>query len=213
MNNLGEKQNMDCPQVSITSENYIEHVKRTEPDYGVVRDRCYNVAMRKQLAIAMGLAIEAGKLTDAVKKKLFYGREYDGAVIGHKFQHASELLGHSNALLGHSAMLRLDDQQTLRLLHADLGLVSESAEEFTQALYNYIFQSKPLDLVNVNEELGDIGWYWGVGVDASGHTMNQCLTTNIRKLATRYPAKFEELKALVRDIAAEREVLEEGTNA
>lgn len=102
---------------------------------------------------------------------------------------------------------RLSDPRTIRLLHVGLGLVTE-AGEFVDALKKYIFYGKPLDLVNLQEELGDSNWYSALGIDVLETTFEKILTTNIEKLRARYPEKFTSDAAINRDLKSEREVLE-----
>lgn len=198
---------IDRSTIQVTSENYIDCVKATEPKtYEPAYERLQEV--RHHLAIAMILSMQAGCLMDAVKKYLFYSREYPNA--------AKQLLSRYGKLLnetpdyGVARLLNLVpfSVEVLRLLHCNLGLVSETGEELTGVVFRHLFTGEPIDWTNINEELGDTGWYWGVGVDTSQHTMDQCLTTNIRKLAARYPESFEELLANNRNLEEERKVLE-----
>ena len=53
---------------------------------------------------------------------------------------------------------RLQSEQTIRLLHAGMGLSTESAE-ILDSLKKHIFYGKPLDEVNLKEEMGDLFWY------------------------------------------------------
>lgn len=104
---------------------------------------------------------------------------------------------------------RLHDEKTIRLLHVGIGMATEAAE-ILDALKKHIFYGKPLDEVNISEEIGDSQWYAAIGADALGTTLPNIQETNINKLIARYPAKFTEEKAENRDLAQERKVLEEG---
>jgi NTP pyrophosphatase (non-canonical NTP hydrolase) len=97
---------------------------------------------------------------------------------------------------------RVGENATLRLLHAVLGLVTESAE-LADMLKKHIFYGKELDIVNAKEEIGDSMWYVGLAVDILSTTMDDIMTKNIDKLAKRYPDKFSEHAALNRDIENE----------
>lgn len=96
-----------------------------------------------------------------------------------------------------------------RLLHAGLGLTTE-AGEFLDALKKHLFYGKPLDLVNLREELGDIMWYLAIACSALDTTFEQEQARNIAKLKARYPDKFTSHKAIERDLTAERIILEHG---
>lgn len=103
---------------------------------------------------------------------------------------------------------RLSSVETVRLLHAAIGMCTESAE-LLDMLKKHIFYGKPIDWVNAKEEVGDNQWYVGLAIDVMRTTMNEVLTVNINKLKLRYPEKFTESDAIKRDIVAERELLEE----
>ena len=99
-----------------------------------------------------------------------------------------------------------------RLLHAATGLVTESAE-FMDQLKRHIFYGKDLDEVNLIEELGDLSWYIAEALDELGVTLEEVWIKNHNKLVNkRYKNGFTKEAALNRDLAAEREALEENTN-
>ena len=101
---------------------------------------------------------------------------------------------------------RLTDPDFIRLLHAGMGLCTESGE-FMDMLKRHLFYGKPLDFVNAREELGDQMWYTALAIDVIRTTLNEVMTVNINKLKLRYPEKFTEACAIDRDVAAERELL------
>lgn len=103
---------------------------------------------------------------------------------------------------------RLVDEGTIRLLHAGIGLATESAE-FQDALKKHIFYGKKMDLVNLGEELGDLMWYLAIAVDELGLDLSEVMETNIKKLKARYGEKFCEESAEYRDLEEERKILEE----
>jgi hypothetical protein len=104
-------------------------------------------------------------------------------------------------------LARLQDPQTVRLLHAAIGLATESGE-LLDMLKKHIFYGRPLDRVNAREEVGDSQWYAGLAIDVLSSTMDEILTMNIDKLRLRYPEKFCESRAVDRDTVAERRLLE-----
>jgi len=97
--------------------------------------------------------------------------------------------------------------QDTRLIHAAMGLATE-AGEFLDPLKKALFYGKPVDKVNLTEELGDIMWYIAIACDALGVELGDVMQRNITKLATRYPDKFTTDAAINRDLDAERKVLE-----
>jgi NTP pyrophosphatase (non-canonical NTP hydrolase) len=102
---------------------------------------------------------------------------------------------------------RLSNIHTVRLLHAAMGLCTE-AGEFMDMLKKHILYGKPLDEINLKEELGDKLWYTALALDELKSTFDQCMETNIEKLRARYPNKFTEHDALNRDLTKERKILE-----
>lgn len=103
---------------------------------------------------------------------------------------------------------RVELVNTLRLLHAGMGLATE-AGEFVDMLKKHIFYGKPLDVLNLVEELGDSCWYIAIACDALQVSFEDVMKKNISKLKARYPNKFTQEDALNRDLKRERETLEE----
>ncbi len=103
---------------------------------------------------------------------------------------------------------RIGDSRTnLRLLHAMMGLCTETGE-LQDALKKHIIYGKQLDSTNVIEEFSDCLWYIAIGLDACGASFEEVFDKNIAKLKARFPDKFTEHNALHRDLDAERKVLE-----
>ena len=102
---------------------------------------------------------------------------------------------------------RLQNPNTIRLLHAAMGMASE-AGEMIDMLKKHLFYGTPIDWINAKEEIGDQSWYIGLAIDVMKTTMNEILTLNIEKLQIRYPEKFSEYCAINRNLEAERKLLE-----
>lgn len=102
---------------------------------------------------------------------------------------------------------RISDPFMIRLQHGNMGLETEVGE-FGDSLKRHIFYGKPYDRVNAKEEIGDVMWYIALLANALEVDLQEILDINIAKLKARYPQKFTETDALVRDLAAERVVLE-----
>lgn len=100
------------------------------------------------------------------------------------------------------------DKKMIRMLHAAMGIATE-AGELVDCLKKTIFYGKPLDLVNLKEELGDLSWYEEILHDCLATTREQIQDLNISKLKKRYPEKFSKEKALNRDLGKERKSLVE----
>lgn len=102
---------------------------------------------------------------------------------------------------------RVDSLHTLQLIHYGMGMVTESGE-FIDMIKKHLMYGKPLDEVNLREELGDILWYVARACDTLGTTMEAVMARNIEKLQARFPEKFTEEKASNRDLDKERGILE-----
>lgn len=101
------------------------------------------------------------------------------------------------------------DQHGIRLLHAAMGMQTESAE-FTDMLKKHLFYGKPLDKINLIEEIGDQLWYIALALDELGSSFGTAMELNNKKLMARYAAKkkFTETEAANRDLEKERKILE-----
>lgn len=102
---------------------------------------------------------------------------------------------------------RLLEIKTLRILHAAMGCCTESGE-LMDAVKKHLLYGKPLDEVNLQEEAGDMFWYTALLADAVGFTFEDTFEKNIAKLRARYPNRFSEKDALLRDLEKERKILE-----
>lgn len=102
---------------------------------------------------------------------------------------------------------RLSNPVTARILHAAMGLDTEAAE-ITDALKKHLAYGKPLDLVNIKEEISDCLWYIAMLADTVGFSFEEIMELNIAKLKARYGDKFTENAAINRDLVTERKILE-----
>ena len=98
-------------------------------------------------------------------------------------------------------------EESMRLLHAAMGIATESGE-LLDMLKKRFFYGKPVDRVNAIEEMGDLCWYMAIACDVLGVSFEEVMAINIAKLKQRYPERFDEGQAVERDLAAERQVLE-----
>jgi NTP pyrophosphatase (non-canonical NTP hydrolase) len=143
-------------------------------------------------------AIDALTKLDKVKKSLFYGRDNNLIADGQKG--TSEL----PALVVGQTDLSLVDAADL--IHGIIGLATE-AGELLELLRDTI-NGKPLDLVNVKEEVGDGKWYMAILARVAGFMWGEDERTNIAKLRARFPDRFTEYDANNRNLSAERDILE-----
>jgi len=91
-----------------------------------------------------------------------------------------------------------------------IGISTESGE-LLDALKKNMFQQRPLDTVNVEEECGDILFYMTELLEAIDSDIFKVMAINQHKLESRYDGKrFDKDKSLNRDLVREREILEQG---
>jgi NTP pyrophosphatase (non-canonical NTP hydrolase) len=95
----------------------------------------------------------------------------------------------------------------LNNIHMVLGMQTESSE-IADVFKKKIAYGKEIDYVNVKEEIGDVMWYIANMCNINGWDLRDILDTNINKLQSRYPEKFDSENALNRDLKKERKILE-----
>ena len=95
-------------------------------------------------------------------------------------------------------------------LHGILGIVTEGVE-LIQAINKTIATKEEFDVVNMKEEIGDIMWYIALLCTANNLSLENIMQQNIDKLKLRYPEKFTEEHANIRDLKKERKFLEQTT--
>jgi NTP pyrophosphatase (non-canonical NTP hydrolase) len=105
---------------------------------------------------------------------------------------------------------RLSQEENAKLFHYLVGLSTESGE-LLDAIKKSIVYGKPLDKVNLIEELGDACWYIARACETLNISMEEVMEININKLKKRYGEKFSEAAALNRDLTGERAVLEQSS--
>ncbi len=99
--------------------------------------------------------------------------------------------------------------ERIDLLHGILGVISEAgelAEEFVKAH----LENREINLVNVQEELGDLLWYIALMLRNINSDFETVAAKNIAKLKKRFPEKFNTDNALTRDLFEEEKALKEG---
>lgn len=97
-----------------------------------------------------------------------------------------------------------------RIAHALFGLETEIGELIDPFKKFWFYGGlKPIDLVNVKEEIGDILWYLAILMDEIDTDFDDEMERVIKKLKTRYPEKFTSHHATNRDLESERKTLEQ----
>jgi len=147
-----------------------------------------NKVEAKDLANALKEFIKLGNILDSYKKRIFYGKG-------------------PNATNTELDLIYSYNHVNPKTLHAILGIATE-AVELVEAIVPAL-RGEEVDLVNVNEELGDLYWYCAEIHRQSGTMPEDAYYKNIAKLKKRYPEGFTSTDALNRDLDAERKVLEQ----
>lgn len=91
--------------------------------------------------------------------------------------------------------------------HMIFGMFTEVAE-LADVFKKNMAYGKPIDWVNVKEEIFDLAWYIAGFCEFNDIDFEKGLDTNIKKLRARYPERFSKEKAIKRDLDVEREILE-----
>ena len=83
------------------------------------------------------------------------------------------------------------------LIHMSMGVSGESGE-LLDAVKKHVIYRKPLDVLNVVEELGDLEFYMEGLRQAIGVTRDDVLRANIAKLRKRYNGGYSDAAAKLR---------------
>jgi NTP pyrophosphatase (non-canonical NTP hydrolase) len=142
--------------------------------------------------------VDAANHLDQIKKALFYGRKLYNVQENHAW-------GGVNLDL-------VKDAIDPDIIHGIIGCATESGEMADALLkaLDDMMQGRAFafDEVNLKEEGGDQLWYLAILFAALDTDFLTEARRNIAKLMLRYPNGFSEQNALVRDLKAERELLE-----
>ena len=89
----------------------------------------------------------------------------------------------------------------LKQCHALHGLASEVGE--IHGLFQKFYQGHPLNLDDLEKEIGDLFWFAAELCDSCGWSMSEVAEKNIEKLKKRYPEGFDAERSVHRDIYGE----------
>lgn len=143
--------------------------------------------------------IIASEKLDKFKKTKFYGKPLD------------DKLAKSNTQMSVQQFDRDLNDPSEKLTHAMIGIATESGE-LLKAIYDSKWGGKQFDVVNCEEELGDLFWYKAILFREFGFKLSDVLQKNTNKLQGkkgRYKnQKFSSEEAINRDLDSERKILE-----
>ena len=182
----------------MTLNDYSIRALRTYAE-GIKYDQLYtgNAGPRltANLAFLLKAAIALGERANLWKRALFYGKLPENKTM--------QMFALIDEYALPSALQKVAEPEVRDVVHAILGIVSESGE-LAEWLLKYLNNEITEDefRLRVKEECGDALWYTNLGATkGGGHTLNETGTANILKLLQRYPAKFDP--DLERDLIAE----------
>lgn len=166
------------------------------------------------LAGVIQILIAAGNMLDQIKKRVFYGKDYEPDDLSNEFMNVVRSLDQIKPSIQDLKQAEIKmmpdpnvgivpvDQQ---VFHSVVGITTE-ATELLEALITGL-EGNEIDYVNILEEFGDLSWYTAIGLNALGGDWGQILDTNIEKLRARYPEKFTSELAINRDTETEHHIL------
>jgi hypothetical protein len=184
-------------------EQYKKDAIRTESQIDEIKVNA------KMLINVLALYISAGQMLDQVKKRVFYGKEYDGDNFNHAYLTIRDAVEDIAGVPLSGELYEDTVDFDPRVFHAIVGIATESTE-LCEALYDTLLCRKEMDIVNLLEESFDVDWYQFILMDALGGDLEETWKTGIAKLKKRYPEKFTNENAINRDIESERQILEDG---
>ena len=92
---------------------------------------------------------------------------------------------------------RIAEEGNARLLHAAMGLSTESSEVL-DILKKHLFYGKDLDTAHLKEEVGDVLWYMAIILDKFGWSIDEIAKETQEKLSKRYKNGFTSHEAIHR---------------
>jgi predicted translin family RNA/ssDNA-binding protein len=171
-----------------------------------------NIKVNKRFALALAtMFVRTTDVLDALKKAVIYNNpakmDYYLEDYLREIKYLLETVD-SHMYTWHQHVDKEDEIKIdTRVFHGILGMATESGE-LMNVLVENMRSKKPVDAVNVHEEMHDSSWYMAIIHDALGLDWSEGLARNIAKLKARYPEKFTEHHANNRDLDAERAILE-----
>lgn len=150
--------------------------------------------------------IWVGNYLDKLKKALFYGKDIQKSYENIRDNFYDEFgINQDEQPSDHIWPSNVDPVA----IHSILGIATESVE-LVQNLREALVTNTQIDWVNVVEEFGDTFWYMHIPFiyGAINPDINPVLRKNLLKLYARFADKFDQDKAINRDLVTERHILE-----
>src|SRR5687768_12645927 len=142
----------------------------------------------ESLTRAMEMAITCADIMDQIKKLIIYGKPINLVRLRNSQEHlvsfSQEFVrGVSDSDTAMSVPVT-NDSINIRLLHAAIGIFTESGEMLSALLSQ--LEGEEFDVVNVAEEIGDVDWYKAIAIDEISIPEKTIRQVLINKLAKRY---------------------------
>jgi NTP pyrophosphatase (non-canonical NTP hydrolase) len=173
-------------------KTYLEESERTAPKFENGLE--INDSVLEALRYTISEMVKVGNPLDDLKKHIYYKKPF-------------AWIDPVNEIAKEKVVL---PQYEADIVHAVVGIATE-AVELLEALYDRL-SGKEVDVVNLVEELGDGMWYAALLLRTLNTDFEQTAAINIDKLYKRFPHKFDDNKAIFRDVKAERNLLEKRIN-
>lgn len=182
--------NKDFIPLALRTESVIAPITLNRTTFTTVLDAC----------------IIVGNLADMIKKKAAYNKPIPLNTWNESVALLTDILPYISEMTDESFVGDEVIEMNTRLFHAIYGQFTESTE-LMEALQVAI-ETGNWDFPNLKEEIGDTAWYQAILLDAIGGNMDDIQRIVIAKLRARYPDKYSDDNAIIRDLAAERVILE-----
>jgi hypothetical protein len=190
-----------------TYQNLALRTDLSDTQYFAAAERIKDPVVAVMLITVANLYVIAGSTLDLIKRHIFYGNDLDKKQLIHNYFDC--LIEHYSKDLSYDIQKINLNIDSMRRLHGLIGILGEDAEIAPYINEEIFFQNlDDLTIENIEEEAGDKAWYL-FGVLCKGYQLSpeDVLAKNIAKLQARYPEKFDEEKALNRDLKAEKEAM------
>lgn len=167
---------------------------------------------REGLYLLLDAGTKMANIMDTAKKTMFYGKPLNKQYLNQELENLFVLLDKLHRMNDADSIgvpgqcLAKHWEPNLRIAHGAIGMFTE-AGELLEAVKSEM-ETGNIDMVNLAEETGDSDWYKAIIHDETGISEELSRGKVIAKLKARYGEKFSSERALTRDLATERKVLE-----
>ncbi len=125
-----------------------------------------------------------------------------------KYKEFAKYVGH---LMSHTFSTEDSSRTLSQLLHASMGLVTESAEVLGELKKHFAY-NRPFNVNKFKDELADVFHYLTMANNMLGIDIEVLMNINKAKLDIRYPEGYSDEKANNRDTEAEQKAVSQKEN-